>query len=198
MPTETGRGIKMTRSRILAALMILAGAVLAALPVRYAETPAPGTTVFTSRVVFEDSITETFAPLGAVRANYPQYADVDAETLAAMIHGKFFSETTLEAYRAAFINGPTGEREATPLPEGAILKDPLDIRDPDFTAEQMDVLVRALMYADAIDYGLVSLDRRHMELPVWAVVAPGALLVSFGLVMLMKPAQEGSSGHSLT
>lgn len=184
----------MTRSRILAALMILAGAVLAALPVRYAEKPAPGTTVFTARVVLEDSVTETFAPIGSVRAKYPQYADLDAEALGAMIHGKFFSETTREAYRAAFINGP-GERGATPMPEGALLKDPLDIRDPDFTAEQMDVLVRALMYSDAMDYGLVSLDQRHTELPVWAVVAPGALLVSFGLILLVKPAQ-GPSGKA--
>jgi hypothetical protein len=128
-------------------------------------------------VVLKDKIDSTYMEVSEFRKTFPAYNDMDDEDLSLRLRTKYFSDMTLEEYRAVFLTSETGAG-------GAAGGDPVGIRADIDDLRVSDIFTRSIMQTDAIEYGLLTLTRDRVAFPYRYAFFAGLALVAAGVIAL--------------
>lgn len=176
----------MRRSLKTGFALIALGVLLSAAALVFSEdlTPDLGLrwNLENAEVVLADEVRQTMMDLAEFRKRYPQYNDLEGEEVARRLHARYFDEMPEAEFQGAFL-APDASASEGEKPGG----DPLMIRGDLADIRPTNQLTRSVFISDAIDFGLVTLERRRSAFPLRYALYAGLGLLAAGIILTAAP-----------
>ncbi len=135
-----------------------------------------------AEVVLADEVKQTVMDLAEFRKRYPQYNDLEGEEVASRLHARYFDKMPEAEFKRAFLV-PDASASGGEKPGG----DPVMIRGDLAEIRPVNQLMRSVFTSDAIDFGLVTFERRRSAFPLRYTLYAGLGLLAAGIVLTAAP-----------
>jgi hypothetical protein len=135
-------------------------------------------------VVFHDSVADTYMDIVEFRERFPMYNDIPGEELARRLHGKYFKKIiSAEGFNRAFL--PAAGAAEPGAYEGEP-PDPLGIRGGLSGPQDFLAPAQAVLELDALEFGLVSFERKRVAVPFRYSLIAGCAAAAAGLILITR------------